>query len=34
MQGSNKLGCGDFQKACELGNCKMLEEAKARLYCR
>ena len=34
MQGNKKLGCGDFQKACESGDCKMLEEAKARRYCR
>lgn len=33
MQGNN-LGCGDFQKACELGDCTMIEEAKALRYCQ
>ena len=33
-QGNNKLGCRDAQKACELGNCKTLEAAKGRGYCR
>ena len=34
LQGNKKLGCLDFKKACELGNCKRLEEVKARGYCR
>jgi hypothetical protein len=27
-------GCSNAQKACELGNCKILEAAKAKGYCR
>jgi len=27
-------GCSDAQKACELGNCKILEAAKVKGYCR
>lgn len=34
IQGKKEMGCGDAQKACELGNCKTLESAKARGYCR
>lgn len=34
LQSNNKLGCLDFYKACELGDCKLLEEAKTRKYCR
>ncbi len=33
-QGNNELGCGDVQKACELGNCKTLEWTKSKGYCR
>lgn len=33
-QGNNKLGCSDVQKACELGDCKTLESAKDKGYCR
>ena len=33
-QGNNRYGCYDVQKACELGNCKLLELAKGRGYCR
>ena len=33
-QGNNKLGCRDAQKACDLGNCKILEIAKGKGYCR
>jgi tetratricopeptide (TPR) repeat protein len=33
-QGNNKLGCIDARKACELGNCKTLEKAKGKGYCR
>ena len=33
-QGNNNLGCNDAQKACELGNCKTLESAKDKGYCR
>ena len=33
-QGNIKPGCFDAQKACELGNCKILEAAKAKGYCR
>jgi tetratricopeptide (TPR) repeat protein len=32
-QGNNKYGCHDVQKACESGNCKLLELAKRRGYC-
>ncbi len=32
-KGNNKLGCRDVQKACELGNCKILEWAKGKGYC-
>jgi len=34
LHGNNKLGCPDAQKACKLGDCKFLEEAKGRGYCR
>ena len=33
-QGSKEQGCSDAQKACELGNCKFLEVAKDKGYCR
>ena len=33
IQGNNKLGCYDAQKACNLGNCKALEWAKSRGLC-
>ena len=33
-QGDNKLGCRDAQKACELGNCRLLEFAKDQGHCR
>jgi len=32
-QGNNTLGCRDAQKACALGNCKLLEMAKGRGVC-
>jgi tetratricopeptide (TPR) repeat protein len=32
--GNKYLGCLDAQKTCELGNCKTLEAAKGRGYCR
>jgi len=31
--GDIRLGCSDAQKACELGNCKVLEWAKVLGYC-
>ena len=31
---NNNLGCYDAQKACSSGNCKTLEAARARGYCR
>jgi tetratricopeptide (TPR) repeat protein len=34
MQGQNELGCPDAQKACELGDCKLLEMAKGKGVCR
>jgi hypothetical protein len=34
MLGNKELGCRDAQKACELGNCKILEVAKGRGDCR
>jgi tetratricopeptide (TPR) repeat protein len=33
LQGNNMLGCSDAQKACELGNCKLIEIAKRKGYC-
>ncbi len=33
-QGDNISGCRDARKACELGNCKLLEAAKTRGLCR
>jgi len=33
-QGNNKPGCRDAQKACELGNCKLLEGNKSQGRCR
>jgi len=32
--GNKELGCSDAQKACELGDCKVLERAKSRGICR
>jgi hypothetical protein len=32
--GYRELGCRDAQKACDLGNCKMLETAKGKGLCR
>jgi len=32
--GDNIFGCRDAQKACELGNCKLLEMAKGKGDCR
>ena len=34
IYGNKKLGCRDVRKACELGNCKILEEAKGKGLCR
>jgi protein O-mannosyl-transferase len=34
MLGNKELGCRDAQKACELGNCEILEIAKGRGDCR
>jgi len=34
MQGNYELGCPDAQKACALGNCKLLDWAKDRENCR
>ena len=34
IQGNKLLGCSDAQKACELGNCKLLEWAKDKRSCR
>jgi protein O-mannosyl-transferase len=34
LQGKNKYGCQDAQKVCELGNCRLLEFAKDKGYCR
>jgi len=33
MQGNKKLFCRDIQKACTLGDCKLLEMAKGKRYC-
>jgi tetratricopeptide (TPR) repeat protein len=33
-QGKINLGCRDAQKACALGNCKLLELAKSKGDCR
>lgn len=32
-QNNNTIGCLDAQKACKLGNCKLLDDAKAQGYC-
>lgn len=32
-QGNKKLGCRDAQKACSLGDCKLLERAKSKGLC-
>jgi tetratricopeptide (TPR) repeat protein len=32
-QGKKSLGCSNAQKACELGNCKLIEVAKSKGYC-
>ena len=34
MQGNNKLVCRDAHKACDLGNCIMIESPKGREFCR
>jgi len=34
MQDNKELGCPDAQKACDLGNCKLLEMAKSKGLCR
>lgn len=34
IQGNNDPGCNDLQKACYLGHCKMLNDAKGRGLCR
>ena len=34
IQGNSSLGCSDAQKACELGDCKLLENIKGKGYCR
>ncbi|KQC11364.1 MAG: hypothetical protein APR62_10015 [Smithella sp. SDB] len=34
QQGNEKMGCYDAQKACFLGNCRILNGAKIRGYCR
>ena len=34
LMGNRELGCSDVKKACELGNCKKIEEAKSKGYCR
>jgi tetratricopeptide (TPR) repeat protein len=33
-QGNKNLGCSDAQKACDFGNCKLLEWAKGKGLCR
>jgi protein O-mannosyl-transferase len=33
-QGNKKIGCRDVQKACELGDCKLLEMVRGIGYCR
>lgn len=33
-QKNNTSGCHDAQKACDLGSCKLLDDAKAQGYCR
>ncbi|KQC09185.1 MAG: hypothetical protein APR62_03030 [Smithella sp. SDB] len=33
IQGDKELGCIDARKACELGDCTLLEDAKSKKYC-
>jgi len=33
IQGNKEPGCRDAQKACELGDCKLLEDAKSKKAC-
>jgi tetratricopeptide (TPR) repeat protein len=33
IQGDQKTGCDDAQKACEMGNCKLLDFGKEKKYC-
>jgi len=33
IQGNKSLGCSDAQKACELGNCQLLEWARDKKFC-
>jgi len=33
-RGNNKLGCRDAQKVCTFGDCKVLERAKSKGFCR
>lgn len=33
LQGNKELGCGDLKKACELGNCQLLQDAKSKGLC-
>lgn len=34
MQGNIEIGCHDFQKACDLGNCELIKFAGDKGYCR
>ncbi len=34
LMGNNELGCGDAQKACELGDCRMIDAVRAKGICR
>jgi hypothetical protein len=34
LQDNNNLGCSNAQKACAWGNCKALERAKGKGFCR
>lgn len=34
IQGQNGPGCADAQKACQLGDCRLLEMAKGKGVCR
>ncbi|MGD0279384.1 MAG: tetratricopeptide repeat protein [Smithella sp.] len=34
LQFNNKMGCSDYKKACDLGDCKTLKQAERKGFCR